>query len=59
MAMSLLFIFLIVIHGWHVQIGTFPSLPEMSIGMLWGRLFIQIGLIAGLWFLRDRSNIIQ
>jgi uncharacterized membrane protein len=58
-AMSLLFVFLIVIHGWHIQIGQFPSLPTMSVEMLWGRIFIQFVLIGGLWFLRDKSTITQ
>jgi uncharacterized membrane protein len=39
-AMWLLLVFLFAIHAWHVQIGLFPSLPTLSIEMLWGRMFI-------------------
>jgi uncharacterized membrane protein len=45
------------VHIWHIQIGKFPSLPALPAYVLWIRVFIQFGLMAGLWYLaKDKTK---
>lgn len=50
----LLLIAFFSVHIWHIQVGKFPSLPTVSIQILWLRIFIQFLLIGGLWWLGRR-----
>jgi uncharacterized membrane protein len=55
MAIMMLIVFGLTIHGWHIWIGKFPPLPEASISFLWVRFLMQFMLIYALWNLRDKK----
>ncbi|TAE18559.1 MAG: hypothetical protein EAZ95_03885 [Bacteroidetes bacterium] len=55
-AIAMLVVFGLAIHGWHLWIGKFPPLPTASVSFLWVRFLMQFVLIYALWNLRDKKN---